>query len=103
MQKQSTQFSEAREMILSELPRIPSRDLSRLVPEVAKASARSFGEITGQAVRRLAGAYIRHIYTDYDKMLNKQNHYYDGVRADARTIVQPAISEMLHKWEGGAI
>lgn len=99
----TNQFTEAKQMIIAELPRIPSRDLARLVPEVVKAQARSFGEITGQSIRRLAGAYIRHIYTDYDNMLNKQNHYYDGVRSDSRAITQPAISEMLHKWEGSVI
>ena len=98
------QSKEARALILSELPGIPSRDLSRLIPEVVRQAAQDFGEFTGKKVRNIAAAYVRHTYTNYDKILQaEKQQLYGESWSQARSIIQPAVTELLSKWERAAI
>lgn len=98
------QSKEARALILSELPGIPSRDLSRLIPEVARRQAETFGEFTGRMLRNIVSAYIRHTYTDYDRILKaEKSQLYGEAWSEARSRIQPAVTELIGKWERAAI
>ncbi len=91
---------EARELIRSEFPHIPSNDLTKLVPKIIQAQAFSFGEFAAQAVRSIVGAYVRHERTAYDSMLRTASgHYYDGNRAHARYMTQPQVSSIIQSWK----
>jgi hypothetical protein len=53
-------------------------------------------ELNDKAVQLAVIAHIRHAETEYDALLCNMVD-----RAEARSIVQPAVSRILHKWESG--
>ena len=54
-------------------------------------------ELTPKAIELAVGAHVRHVRTDYDKLLAK------GVeRFDALNQVRDRIMDVLDEWEGGA-
>ena len=46
-------------------------------------------------VRLAVAAHVRHVHTDYDKLIRQK-----GGREEARKVVQPAVIQLLQQWKG---
>ncbi|KAL9611429.1 MAG: hypothetical protein Q9167_003936 [Letrouitia subvulpina] len=69
-------------------PKIPDKDIKRIINRVGTAADQPFLRRVHLAV----GAHIRHVYTDYDKLL--KNHSF----MRARALVQQASIDKMVEW-----
>lgn len=77
-------------------PKIPNQDVEHIVAQAFQKGKSRVGTAVDQPfVRRVhlaVGAYIRHTYTDYDRLLKSHSYL------DARAIVQPFTLDKIIEW-----
>ncbi|KAL8938871.1 MAG: hypothetical protein Q9211_003007 [Gyalolechia sp. 1 TL-2023] len=77
-------------------PKIPNQDVQHIVAQAFQKGKSRVGTAVDQPfIRRVhlaVGAYIRHTYTDYDKLLKSHSYL------DARAIVQPYTLDKIIEW-----
>ncbi|KAL9598387.1 MAG: hypothetical protein Q9179_003934 [Wetmoreana sp. 5 TL-2023] len=77
-------------------PKIPEADIQNIVAQAFQKGKSKVGTAADQPfikrVHLAVGAYIRHVYTDYDRLL-KQHSY-----LDARALVQPPTLDKIIEW-----
>ncbi|KAF2658778.1 hypothetical protein K491DRAFT_592509 [Lophiostoma macrostomum CBS 122681] len=87
--------------VLEVFPKIPDADLTAILDHAFEEGSKRVGNATeltlARRVQLAVGAYIRHQYTDYDKLLKS------GVTwPDARQLAQPASYAKLKEWRDEA-
>lgn len=87
--------------ILEVFPKVPEADLNAIVDHAFEEGTNRVGnakELTlARRVQLAVGAYIRHQYTDYDKILKT-----GGSWSDARSRAQPLSYAKLREWRDEA-
>ncbi|KAF2838842.1 hypothetical protein M501DRAFT_934488 [Patellaria atrata CBS 101060] len=93
-----TTDEEIRAAIKDLFPKIPDRDVTSILNHAFRQGTKRVGnakELTlPRRIQLAVLAHIRHVYTDYDKVL-KQSEW-----MDARRHVEPACLNQLLKWRG---
>ncbi|KAL8726261.1 MAG: hypothetical protein Q9166_006807 [cf. Caloplaca sp. 2 TL-2023] len=79
-------------------PKIPERDVQQIVSRAFTKGQAKVGTAKDQPfIRRVhlaVGAHIRHMYTDYDRLLKEHKHGW----LDARAMVQPVTLDKIIEW-----
>lgn len=95
---QITINTEARDTIRDLFPNIPDNDLNQIIKTAFQKGQGKVGTANELSLIRRAQlavvAHIRHVYTDYDKLL-RQTHY-----RDARNLVEKPSLRRLVEWRG---
>ena len=95
---QITINTEARDTIKDLFPNIPGNDLNQIIKTAFQKGQGKVGTANELSLIRRAQlavvAHIRHVYTDYDKLL-RQTHY-----RDARNLVEKPSLRKLVEWRG---
>jgi hypothetical protein len=95
---QVTINTEARDTIRDLFPNIPDNDLNQIIKTAFQKGQRKVGTANELSLIRRAQlavvAHIRHIYTEYDRLL-RQTHY-----RDARNLVEKPTLRKLVQWRG---
>jgi hypothetical protein len=95
---QITINTEARDTIRDLFPNIPDNDLNQIIKTAFQKGQGKVGTANELSLIRRAQlavvAHIRHVYTDYDKLL-RQTHY-----RDARNLVEKPTLRRLVQWRG---
>ncbi len=95
---QVTINTEARDTIKDLFPNIPDNDLNQIIKTAFQKGQGKVGTANELSLIRRAQlavvAHIRHVYTDYDKLL-RQTHY-----REARNIVEKPSLRKLVEWRG---
>ncbi len=95
---QITINTEARDTIRDLFPNISDNDLNQIIKTAFQKGQNKVGTANELSLIRRAQlavvAHIRHIYTDYDKLL-RQTHY-----RDARNLVEKPTLRRLVQWRG---
>lgn len=95
---QLTINTEARDAIRDLFPNIPDNDLFQIIKTAFQKGQRKVGTANELPLARRAQlavvAHIRHIYTDYDKLLRSGSYH------DARGIVEVPTLDKLMEWRG---
>ncbi|KAL8939105.1 MAG: hypothetical protein Q9216_003539 [Gyalolechia sp. 2 TL-2023] len=77
-------------------PKIPDQDVQHIIAQAFQKGKSRVGTAVDQPfIRRVhlaVGAYIRHTYTDYDRLLKSHSYL------DARAIVQPYTLDKIIEW-----
>ncbi|KAF2747684.1 hypothetical protein M011DRAFT_401675 [Sporormia fimetaria CBS 119925] len=89
-----------RTAILEVFPKVPKSDLENIVRHAFEKGTKRVGNAAGMSLARrtqlAVGAYTRHQYTDYDKLLKDPRYTWK----DARNMVEPASYAKLKEWRG---
>ncbi|KAI9737747.1 MAG: hypothetical protein M1834_009115 [Cirrosporium novae-zelandiae] len=97
-ENQKTLYHNAREAIKDLFPNIPKQDLDQIVKQAFKKGKHKVGTASElPLVRRVqlaVVAHIRHVYTDYDKLLKKCSFH------EARSRVEKPCLDQLVRWRG---
>lgn len=95
---QITINTEARDTIRDLFPNIPDNDLNQIIKTAFQKGQGKVGTANELSLIRRGQlavvAHIRHVYTDYDKLL-RQTHY-----RDARNLVEKPTLRRLVQWRG---
>lgn len=95
---QATLDTQAREAIRDLFPRIPERDLHAIVARAFQKGKDRVGTAAELSLPRRVQlavvAHIRHVYTDYDKLLKT------GSWLEARARIERACLDQLAQWRG---
>lgn len=95
---QATLDTQAREAIRDLFPKIPERDLHAIVARAFQKGKDRVGTAVELSLPRRVQlavvAHIRHVYTDYDKLLKT------GSWLDARARIERACLDQLAQWRG---
>lgn len=95
---QITINTEARDAIRDLFPNIPDNDLNQIIKTAFQKGRKKVGTANELPLARRAQlavvAHIRHVYTDYDKLLRSGGYH------DARGIVEVPTLDKLIKWRG---
>ncbi|OJJ49526.1 hypothetical protein ASPZODRAFT_58735 [Penicilliopsis zonata CBS 506.65] len=95
---QTTINTEARDVLLDLFPNIPEKDLTQIIKTSFQKGQRKVGTAVELPLARRAQlavvAHIRHIYTDYDKLLKTTSFH------EARSAVEESTLAKLVEWRG---
>ncbi|GKZ31135.1 hypothetical protein AbraIFM66950_011276 [Aspergillus brasiliensis] len=95
---QTTINTEARDVLRDLFPNIPDNDLNQIIKTAFQKGQRKVGTAVELPLARRAQlavvAHIRHIYTDYDRLLKATSFH------EARTLVEEPTLAKLVEWRG---
>ncbi|RAK93609.1 hypothetical protein BO79DRAFT_186220 [Aspergillus costaricaensis CBS 115574] len=95
---QTTINTEARDVLRDLFPNIPDNDLNQIIKTAFQKGQRKVGTAVELPLARRAQlavvAHIRHIYTDYDRLLKATSFH------EARTVVEEPTLAKLVEWRG---
>ncbi|KAJ9193563.1 hypothetical protein DTO166G4_590 [Paecilomyces variotii] len=95
---QTTINTEARDVIRDLFPNIPEKDLNQIIKTAFQKGQRKVGTAVELPLARRAQlavvAHIRHIYTNYDRLLKKTSFQ------EARSLVEDPTLAKLVEWRG---
>ncbi|KAF3393080.1 hypothetical protein DPV78_009378 [Talaromyces pinophilus] len=95
---QITINTEARDVIRDLFPRIPDDDINQIIKTAFQKGQRKVGTAVELPLARRAQlavvAHVRHLYTDYDKLLKTTSFH------EARRLVEDSTLEKLVHWRG---
>lgn len=98
LKDQITINTEARDTMRDLFPNIPDNDLNQIIKTAFQKGQGKVGTASELSLIRRAQlavvAHIRHVYTDYDKLL-RQTHY-----REARNLVEKPTLRKLVEWRG---
>lgn len=82
-------------------PNMPAAEMEVIIKRALKKRSGRVGR-TGtlsieSKVRLAVAAHVRHVHTDYDKLIRQK-----GGREEARKTVQPAVMQLLQQWRGNS-